>query len=107
MSESMPPPHVQRRALKEVTDHALNSKEKSKPGPKPKPLHRRKAAEPGHFMPPVKRDYRSRTREFKLGVLCYWKYGLVPDEDQPEQRRHVTWQEVCKRYRVKRSTIYG
>ena len=86
------------------TAHALNAKQTSRPGPKPKPLYHRKAAQTGHFVPPVKRDRRWQTRKFKLEVPCYWRFDLVPDEDQSGERQ-VTWQGVCARHRVKRSTI--
>ena len=60
----------------------------------------RKAAQEGSFKPSVKRNIQRKSRKFKLGALCDWKYALVPDEDLEGARRHVTWQEVAAGYQV-------
>ena len=104
-------------ALQYITEHTVNSARrdttpgpavtlKSNPGRKPKPLSKHKAAREGSHMPPVKRNIQRKSREFKLGVLCYWKHTLVPDGDLEGARRHVTWQEVAVQYQLKKSTLY-
>ena len=105
-------------ALQDITEHTVNSARrdttpgpavtlKSKSGRKPKPLLERKAARESSHMPPVKQNIQRKSREFKLGVLCYWKHALVPDEVLEGACRHVTWQEVAVRYQQKKSTLYN
>ena len=43
----------------------------------------RKAAQEGSFKLSVKRNIQRKSRKFKLGVLCDWKYALVPRRCSP------------------------
>jgi len=56
---------------------------------------------PQAFRAPLKRSIKTHSREEKLDVLEYWKYGLVADEKQGvEYQRPVTLPEVSLRYKV-------
>jgi len=75
----------------------LDARQKSKPGPKPKPL----AERANNFRMPVKRAIKTRSREEKLAVLRYWRHGLIPDEKKGVGfERQVTLREVAFRYKV-------
>jgi len=70
---------------------------RSKPGPKPQ----RASQMPQAFRAPLKRSIKTHSREEKLDVFEYWKYGLVADEKQGvEYQRPVTLPEVSLRYKV-------
>ena len=71
-------------------------------GPKPQ----RASQIPKIFWAPVKWSIKTQTREEKLQVLAYWKYGQVADEKHGiELQRPVILDEVSLRYKVGRKSI--